>query len=75
MLNNKVSVISGLLPCSENKKYLDFGLGIVGVGTAVIGDSAFMAGAAGYVLGNAINEMPVGNSNFKNFLTDILWGQ
>ncbi len=73
MITNQVGIISSALPCSNAKSYADVGIGGIGAVTAILGDSPLMAAAAGYTLGNAINNIPIGNSNFQNVLSNTVW--
>ena len=72
MIVNKTGIISSSLPDSNAKAYADAALGVVGTATAVLGDSPLMV-LAGYTLGNAINNIPIGNSTLQNKLSDTIW--
>jgi hypothetical protein len=61
------------VPLAFTKSYADVALGVAGTTTAVLGDSIPLAFLAGYGLGNAINNFPVGNSNVQNVLSDTIW--
>jgi hypothetical protein len=73
LVANKVNIISGALPCSKVKSYADVGLSAVGVATTIAGNSVPMAFLAGYTLGTAINNIPIGNSTFQDVLVDTIW--
>lgn len=73
LIVNKTSLISGLLPSSHTKSYAEVALGVAGTTTSVLGDSIPLAFLAGYGLGSAINNFPIGNSNIQNILSDTIW--
>ncbi len=70
---NKTGVISAFVPSSKPKSYADVAIGLVGTATALAGESPLMALLAGYSLGSAINNIPIGDSTVKDKLSDFIW--
>lgn len=74
LITNKISLVSGLLPGSQAKSYADVALTFTATAIAVTGESPLLALGAGYTLGDAINNLQVGNRTVQQIITDRLFG-
>jgi hypothetical protein len=70
---NKLGIISSLSPNSKFNSYFGLGTAIAGTATAILGESVLLTGFAGVGLGMSINEIPIGDSTFKEVLSDKIW--
>ncbi|HEY6872713.1 MAG TPA: RHS repeat-associated core domain-containing protein [Geobacteraceae bacterium] len=73
ILVDKASIGFGFAPDNEFKAKAGVTLSAVSMATALAGESWLISGLAGFALGNAINDIPIGDSTFKDVLADKIW--